>query len=226
MEGGRREADERTRADMYVKVFSKILDSSVWLESHTTRIVWLTLLASMDEHGFAQFAGIGNVARRAIVTLDEARTAIHTLESPDPDSSDPENDGRRIERVPGGWMVLNAVKHRDLATRAHVQEQTRLRVAKHRARKTPRGAFSPIDVTPSQPSNALSNGEVTPVEAEAEAEREAEGGRGLEGGRGTYGDGDENSAPGDENVPVRVAEHDGAVDAPFVQVEHIFGRKR
>src|SRR5262245_19222822 len=120
---------------MYNKLFTKILDSSIWLEPTPTRIVWLTFLASMDESGFVQLTSAANVAHRARVTLDEACNALVTLEGPDSDSADPENDGRRVERVPGGWMVLNASKYRDMVTKVVIQAQTRERVRKHRARK-------------------------------------------------------------------------------------------
>ena len=120
---------------MYVKLFSKILDSSIWLENHPTRIVWLTLLVSMDADGFAQFASLANLARRAVVTIEEAETAVKTLESPDSNSSDPENEGRRIERVPGGWMILSSRKYREISNRIQALEATRIRVAKHRERK-------------------------------------------------------------------------------------------
>lgn len=131
---------------MYNKLFTKILDSSIWLESTATRIVWLTFIAVMDELGFAQFAAVGNVAHRARVTLDEAQEAIRCLEGPDPESSDPDNDGRRLERVPGGWLILNAEKHRAMVTRSLVLEQTRLRVKLHRERKRKGNA----PVTPSE----------------------------------------------------------------------------
>lgn len=137
---------------MYNKLFTKILDSSIWLESSPTRIVWLTFLAVMDEKGFAPFAALGNVANRAMVTLEEAKTALGILEAPDPESSDPENEGRRLERVPGGWMVLNAQKHRDLLTRAIKQAQTAERVRRFRQRMK-------------RDSNAL----ITPSEAYSEA---------------------------------------------------------
>lgn len=119
---------------MYNKLFTKILDSSIWLESTPTRIVWLTMIAVMDEVGFAQFASVGNVAHRARVTLEEANKALHTLESPDPASSDPANGGKRLQRLPGGWLVLNAEKHRAIVSRVVVQEQTRARVRKFRQR--------------------------------------------------------------------------------------------
>lgn len=122
-------------AKLYNKLFTKILDSSVWLEADTTRIIWFTLLAAMDEDGFAPFASVRNLAHRARVQEEAGQLAVDRLESPDPDSSDPENEGRRIERVPGGWMVLNGPKYRDLVTREVIKEKTRLRVAKHRREK-------------------------------------------------------------------------------------------
>jgi hypothetical protein len=70
-----------------------------------------------------------------MVSLKQAQVATDCLESPDPESSDKSNEGRRIERVPGGWMVLNATRYQALATRAMVQEQTRTRVRRHRERK-------------------------------------------------------------------------------------------
>ena len=118
---------------MYNKLFQQILDSSIWLESDTTRIVWITLIAAMDEDGMAHFASLSNLARRAIVTQKAAQAAVASLEGPDENSSDPENDGKRIERVPGGWIVLNAGKYRALATKIIQREKTRQRVQRFRA---------------------------------------------------------------------------------------------
>ncbi len=125
---------------MYNKVFTKILDSSIWLESYPTRIVWLTFLAAMDQDGMCQFASVANLARRAIVTPDEARAALRVLESPDLDSSDPDNEGRRVERVPGGWVVLNAKKYSEQITADQIRKKTRERVERFRQKQK--------DVTP------------------------------------------------------------------------------
>jgi len=136
---------------MYNKLFTSILDSSIWLEEPTTKVVWVTLIAAMDEDGFAHFSAVKNLANRAVLSLKDTEAAIKILESPDPNSADKEFDGRRIERVPGGWMVLNARKYHDLTTRAVAKEKLRQRVQKHRVRKriasetqNPRNA----DVTP------------------------------------------------------------------------------
>jgi len=121
---------------MYNKLFGKILDSSIWLEDPYTRIVWITLLAAMDEDGYAHFSAIQNLAIRAQVPLDKAGIAVEKLMAPDAESGDPEHDGRRIERVPGGFVVLNATKYREIATRIVARERTRTRVQKHRANKS------------------------------------------------------------------------------------------
>jgi hypothetical protein len=158
---------------MYNKIFAKILDSSIWLEDDPTRIVWITFIAAMDETGFAPFAALGNLASRAHVSLEAAKVAVGILESPDPESSDPENDGRRIEKIPGGWMILNAGKYREIVTRANSQEKNRERVRRFRAKKKAQSnddimngnaanglqSALPQDVEPTPPQTALNSPE-------------------------------------------------------------------
>ena len=146
---------------MYNKIFTKILDSSIWLEPTPTRIVWITMIAAMDETGFCAFAAVGNIAGRARVSLEEAKKAVEILSNPDVDSGDPDNEGRRIEKVPGGWLVLNAEKYRNIVTRANAQENTRKRVARFRAKS------GNANVTPSNGSVTESNVRVTTSYTEA-----------------------------------------------------------
>lgn len=148
---------------VYNKLFTKILDSSIWLEDMPTRVVWMTLLAAQDEDGFCQFASVANLAHRARVSLEEGKAACACLESPDDNSSDPDNEGRRIERVAGGWIVLNGPKYRDLVTREAAKEKTRVRVARFRAKRD--GGNGEV---------TAGNEPVTPSEAERDTEAEAE----------------------------------------------------
>ncbi len=122
---------------MYNKLFSKIVRSSIWLEPDGTRIVWFMFIALMDEDGFVQFASVANIAHTARIELVSAEEAIKILEGPDANSADPDNEGRRIEKVPGGWMVLNSSKYRDLVTRDMIRQQTRERVKRHRQKHSP-----------------------------------------------------------------------------------------
>jgi hypothetical protein len=119
---------------VFSKLFRSILDSSIWLEAEPTRIVWLTLLAAKDEDGFARFATVENLAARARVALADTRKAVTILEGPDAQSSNPDHEGRRIERVPGGWMVLNAKLYDGIAKRETEREQVRERVRRHRSK--------------------------------------------------------------------------------------------
>ncbi len=164
---------------MYVKLFGAILDSSLWLQPDHVRIVWITLLVSMDEDGYAHFAAPANLARRAGVSLEQARDAIQYLEGPDPDSSNPENDGRRVDRVPGGWLVLNSREYRERATKVDARNANRERQARFRLRNAqvtpPNGASHPV--TPSDadaddpPPSPPGHRGTTEVEAPAQEAR-------------------------------------------------------
>ncbi len=151
---------------MYNKLFTKILDSSIWLESTTTRIVWLTMIAMMDEAGFVQLAAVGNVAARARVSLSAAETAIKTLEAPDAASSDQDHEGRRLERVPGGWLVLNAQKYRAMVTRVVIQAQTRERVRRHREKRKSNAAVTPSEAESDTRSEAKNEDQVQRASAQ------------------------------------------------------------
>lgn len=93
-------------------LLSTIIDSSVWRESKETKIVWITILAKKDRNGFVRSA-LWALARDAGVTEDECREAIRVLESPDPESNTKAEEGRRIRKVDGGWLVINHFLHRD-----------------------------------------------------------------------------------------------------------------
>ncbi len=119
---------------MYNRLFTKILDSSIWLEPDATRIVWITLLAAMDEDGYAPFSSTENLSRRANVPLPAVKEALSILESPDKYNPDDEWQGRRIEKVHSGWLVLKAPHYRTLLSREIAREQNRLRVEKFRSK--------------------------------------------------------------------------------------------
>lgn len=139
---------------MYNKLFTDILDSSIWMEPNGTRIVWLTCIAAMDEDGFVRCASVLNLAHRARVSVEEAEIAIEKLEGADPYSSDSEHEGRRLERVPGGWIVLNAKKYNEIGSRETMKAQSKARQQRFREQKKERNG----DVTES-------NGDVTPHNA-------------------------------------------------------------
>lgn len=93
-------------ADHFVKLWASILDSSVWREPPAHRLVWITMLAIKDKHGFVG-ASIDGLARRANVSEEDAASAVASFLAPDPRSRNQENEGRRIKAVHRGWHILN-----------------------------------------------------------------------------------------------------------------------
>lgn len=138
---------------MYAKLFQDILNSSLWEEDSDTRIVWITLLAMADKDGMVR-ATARAVARQAIIEPGITDRALEKFQRPDPLSRNPDNEGRRIERVPGGYLILNFAAYAKLASRADQREKTRERVERHRERKkercnapvTPCNGVTPVDV--------------------------------------------------------------------------------
>src|SRR6266496_1345611 len=151
---------------MYTKLFEKILDSSIWLEPDSTLRLWITLLASMNEDGFCAFACEENLGRRARLKPSLLRRALETLSSPDPRSADSEHEGRRIEKVPGGWMVLNAKKYAALATRMDYLTGTRERVRRHREAEnsgTPRNTSEHLGTSQNTSAHLGTSSDLTPL---------------------------------------------------------------
>lgn len=116
----------------FVKVYSSITRSSIWLEDHPTRLVWITMLCEADPSGVvrASVKGLAHVAR---VTPEECERALGILCAPDPDSSTSDHEGRRVERVEGGWLLLNYTRYREM--RSERQAATAERVRRHRERR-------------------------------------------------------------------------------------------
>lgn len=117
----------------YVKLFQSILASSLWSESMPTRVVWITLLAMADRDGYVA-GSVPGVAHMARVSREEAETAIAMLSAPDADSSSPENEGRRIVRVDGGWQITTYERYRDKRSVDDIRERARLRQERKRER--------------------------------------------------------------------------------------------
>lgn len=117
----------------WTPLFSNIVDSSVWSESKDVKILWITFLAKKDKNGFVP-ASIPGMARAAGLTVNECQEALRVLESPDPMSSSPQHEGRRIKRVDHGWIILNHFVYRDMVSKAKLQDYNRQKQAEYRER--------------------------------------------------------------------------------------------
>lgn len=128
---------------MYVKVFGSILDSSVWHESLTTKVLWLTMLVMADEDGVVG-ASVGGLAKRAGITREECEQGLAVFLAPDPDSRSRAFDGRRIEKVDGGWLVLNHGAYREIRTKRQRREAARQQRHREKIKLNDLAARAPV----------------------------------------------------------------------------------
>lgn len=145
----------------YTKLFNSILASTIWREDDKTRLVWITMLAMAGKDGIVE-GSIPGLADFARVSIADCETALKKLMAPDPYSRCQDFEGRRIETVDGGWIILNHRKYRDKMSADERREYLRIKQQEHRER-CQRGVNSGFD------KSTMS----THPEAEAEAEAEA-----------------------------------------------------
>ncbi len=115
----------------YAKLFSEIVDSSIWDEDSDTCKVWITLLALADQDGYVRGSD-GWLAGKSRVSLGKCVLALGKFKEPDLRSRTPDNGGRRIEQLDDGWLILNYISFRDRLSNDPKASATRERVRKHR----------------------------------------------------------------------------------------------
>jgi hypothetical protein len=115
----------------YTKLFSDIVDSSIWTEDAETCKVWVTLLALSDANGYVR-GSPGWLAGKSKVSLEKCELALEKFKKPDPQSRTKDNDGRRIEVLEDGWLVLNYIAFRERLSSDPKSVATRERVRLHR----------------------------------------------------------------------------------------------
>jgi hypothetical protein len=110
--------------ETWVPLFQDIRNSSLWAHDSDIRIVWITLMTMVDPEGYIA-AAIPGIAIAANVHVDKVREAIAIFEAPDPDSRNDAHEGRRLQKVPRGWLMLTYGEARRRA--AHEAEKARKR---------------------------------------------------------------------------------------------------
>ena len=146
----------------FTKLFSTIVDSTIWREDLHVKVVWVTMLAKADKNGMVAMSlpGLADAAR---VTLEQCKDALSRFMCPDEYSRTKDFEGRRVMETDGGWILLNYLKYR----KAQDEDETRIATAERVRRFRERHSVTQTvtQVTDVTPSNAI---------AEAEAEAEAE----------------------------------------------------
>lgn len=118
----------------FTKLFGSIIHSTVWQEPAATRLVWITMLAMSDRKGYVG-ASVPGLADAAKVTVKECVTALDKFKSPDEFSRSQANEGRRVEDAHRGWLILNYIAFRNLASEEEERERKRIWAQESRAAK-------------------------------------------------------------------------------------------
>ena len=158
----------------FTKLFRRILDSSVWFEDDKTVRVFITLLALAGEDGIAPLL-LPALAKRANVTNEECERALDKFQAPDLHSRNQEHEGRRVARVPGGWLLLNHRSFREARAAELRKEQNREASRKYRENKSPSAQNADAVLTGADVSAKSAQEEEE--EEEEEEEREGDGRR-------------------------------------------------
>lgn len=122
-------------SQLFSRVFLQILDSSI-AEDWVLRHVFEDFLKLADYKTGVVDMTRPALSRRLNIPLDVLNEKINKLESEDVHSRDPENDGRRLERLDDhrdwGWRIINHEKYDKIRCAA----DNASRVQKHRASKS------------------------------------------------------------------------------------------
>jgi len=155
----------------FTKLDAGITDSSLWAEPEYVRIVFITILAKKNHKGEIITAYSG-LRREANLTEDadgnKFKKAIECLESPDLESRTKGNEGRRIEKIDGGWKVINHKKYRDFS---YSSSPSALKQKRYRDRNKKSNALPPL-LSLRNGSVSVSVSESVSVSSEEEHEKE------------------------------------------------------
>lgn len=115
----------------FTKLDENILQSSIMAEDDSVFKVWIALLAACKENGIANISPmfLSSICRKDISIISQA---IEKLSLPDDYSRSINDSGKRIERVDGGFRIINYQKYRDFtySHTANAERQRRFRAKK------------------------------------------------------------------------------------------------
>lgn len=110
----------------YAQIHSGIVKSSINEQELHVRWLWVVLLSQSDSNGIVEGTA-GSIQRSANLTPEQTEQAMKILTSPDPSSTSPAEEGRRIIPVDGNrWFIVNHEQYRDAARYEKRKEQNRI----------------------------------------------------------------------------------------------------
>jgi hypothetical protein len=122
---------------MWTPLWNEIVTSSIWEEDVVVRVVWITMLAVKDRNGYVS-GSVSSMARIANVDPEDCARAVKLLESPDKRNPNQPNQGRRIQPVEKGWVVINHAKYRDMIQEEYRRNYKARKQAEYRDKKKPK----------------------------------------------------------------------------------------
>ncbi len=135
---------------MYCKLFASLYQGTLRGRSNEI-LVFTNLLAHAGRDGTVD-KHFRAIAEETGLSMEEVKEAIEVLESPDPESRSPEENGARIVRMDEhrvwGWKIVNYGKYRAIRSEEDRAEQNRLaqqRWRDHNKQSKPASATSKQD---------------------------------------------------------------------------------
>ena len=149
----------------YAKLHGEMLASSIWSESDTTRLVWVTMLLMSDRDGMVR-ASLTGLAHQARVSIESCTAALRTLMGPDPESRD-RTTGERVIEVVGGYQILNYERYQDLGSADDYKEKARLRQQRKRSRDARHARVTPCHAASQEITHVVEKSTVQKSTSEA-----------------------------------------------------------
>ena len=100
--------------EFYTPISSRIVDSSLWDEDDYVIKIFLTMAVKKDRDHVVRGSAY-NIAMWSKKKEEEVIRALEILSSPDSKRLEPQPfEGRRIEKVEDGWLILNGQYYQDM----------------------------------------------------------------------------------------------------------------
>lgn len=119
----------------WAPLWSGCVDSSLWDEPDFVVKVFLTMMALKDADHIVRLTAY-QIGRNARKTEPEVLEALRILSSPDTRRLEKQEfEGRRIQKVEDGWLILNGQKYRDMVSEERRKAKNRRAQAAWRERQ-------------------------------------------------------------------------------------------
>jgi hypothetical protein len=119
---------------LYGKLFEQMYDGTL-AENWKALITFQQMIILCDDSGIVDLTPSA-ISRRTGIPLEHIESGIETLESEDPYSRTPDENGRRIARLddhrPWGWRIINHQKYKQMASYEDKKKADRMRIAAKR----------------------------------------------------------------------------------------------